>query len=209
MSSFDNPSPSEAEAPTIVMTPGGLTSTAGLARLSRRLTDAGFSVIVMPLDVRGIETDTAVLLELLASIDGSKIVVGHGYGGMLISHAGCVERETRALVFVAAFAPEYGESIADLMADSPGAGVSSDPGGRFTGDPAWRHLPAWFVYGAADEAIPPTLHAWMAARAGAVATTVVPGAGHDLIAEQPVEVLRVIRQAVDATIAQMLKQSTD
>src|SRR3984957_13542858 len=209
MSSFENLPPCEAGTPAIVVTPGDLTSAAGLTRLSRRLTDAGFSVIVMPLDAKGVDTDTAALLALLASVDGPKILVGHGYGGMLISHAGCVERATQALVFVAALAPEYGESITDLMVDAPGTGVGGDPAGRFTGDPAWRHLPTWFIYGDVDEAIPPTLHAWMAARAGAVATTVVPGAGHDLIAEQPVEVLRVIRQAVDATMARVPRQSTD
>ena len=145
----------------------------------------------------------------MASIGGPKILVGHGYGGMLISHAGCVERGTRALVFVAAFAPDCGESIADLMVDAPGTGAGGDPGGLFTADPAWKHLPTWFVYGEADTVIPPTLHAWMAARAGAVASAVVPGAGHDLIAEQPVEVLRVIRQAVDATMAQQPNSAPD
>jgi|ERR1700722_1941518 len=202
MSSFEDLSPSKAEVPAIVVTPGELTSAAGLTRLSRRLTDAGFSVIVMPLDAKGVEADTTVLLELLASIRGPKILVGHGYGGMLISHAGCVEHGTQALVFVAAFAPELGEAIVDLMPDAPGTGVCGDPGGRCTTDPAWKRLPTWFVYGEADEVIPPTVHAWMAARAGAVVTAVVPAASHDIIAEQPVEVLRAIRQAVDATIAQ-------
>ena len=60
MSSFEDLSPSEAEAPAIVVTPGELTAAAGLTRLSRRLSDAGFSVVVMPLDAKGVETDTAV-----------------------------------------------------------------------------------------------------------------------------------------------------
>ena len=209
MSSFENLSASEAEAPTIVIAPGCLTSAVGLARLSRRLTDAGFAVAVMPLDATSLEADSAALLALLAPIKGPKILVGHGYGGMLISNAGCVDRDTQALVFVAALAPEVGESIDDLIADVPAAAVGGDLGARFAGDPAWKHLPTWFVYGEADAAIPPTFHAWMAARAGAVATTIVPAAGHDLIAEQPVEVLRVIRQAIDATIVQVPNPDAD
>ena len=207
--SLDNFSPSEAQAPTIVVAPGGLTSAPGLARLSRRLTDAGFSVVVMPFDAKGLEAGTAALLDLLASVAGAKILVGHGYGGMLITHAGCVDRDTQALVFVGALAPERGESAEALLAGTRGALIGGDAVSTFNADPAWKHLPAWFVYGEADETIPARVHAWMAMRAGAVVTTIVPAAGHDLIADQPVEVLRAIRQAVDATTAQVPNLDAD
>jgi pimeloyl-ACP methyl ester carboxylesterase len=71
------------------------------------------------------------------------------------------------------------------------------------GDPAWKLLPSWFVYGDADEVIDPALHARLAARAGAVETVVASGGTHELMVSCPGDVLRVIGMAVGATIAQV------
>jgi len=64
-----------------------------------------------------------------------------------------------------------------------------------SGDPAWRRLPNWFVYGGADESIPPALHDFQAHRAGAAAIRVVEGASQALPLSQPDAVCQTIRAA--------------
>lgn len=64
-----------------------------------------------------------------------------------------------------------------------------------SGDPAWRRLPNWFVYGDADESLSPALHAFQAHRAGAAAVRIVEGASHLLPLSQPDTVCQTIRAA--------------
>lgn len=64
-----------------------------------------------------------------------------------------------------------------------------------SGDPAWRRLPNWFVYGDADESLPPALHAFQAHRAGAAVIRVVEGASQTLPLSQPDAVCQTIRAA--------------
>jgi pimeloyl-ACP methyl ester carboxylesterase len=63
-------------------------------------------------------------------------------------------------------------------------------------DPAWRHVPAWFVHGAEDRNIPAEALRYMAERAGSRGTTEVPGASHALAASQPDAVAQVVLEAV-------------
>ena len=64
--------------------------------------------------------------------------------------------------------------------------------------PAWRTLPSWFIYGGADKALPPGLHAFMAKRAGAAGVEVVEGASHSLHISHAHRVMRFIEQAAVA-----------
>jgi pimeloyl-ACP methyl ester carboxylesterase len=65
-------------------------------------------------------------------------------------------------------------------------------------EPAWKTVPSWFVYGDHDTAIPPKLHAFMAERAGARATSVVEGASHVVMISHAEAVAKVIEDAASA-----------
>ena len=192
----------EASKPTLVLAPGAFTGETSLKALAGRLAERGYPVLIAPYVLEGVEADTAVLLGLLAQIQGPMVLVGHSYGGMLISNAACATFDVQALVFVAALAPDKGETMDLLLGDYPDAAPGEVTIAGAAGDPAWKLLPSWFVYGDADESFPPALHAASAARAGAVATVVVPGGSHDLMADFPDEVIGAIEMAVQATIAQ-------
>jgi pimeloyl-ACP methyl ester carboxylesterase len=62
--------------------------------------------------------------------------------------------------------------------------------------PAWANIPSWFVYGSQDRAIPPALHAFMAERAAARRVKVIDGASHLVMVSHPVQVAKVILDAI-------------
>ena len=191
---------SVADKPAIVLVPGAFDEASQWSAVVAALKNNDFSVAVADNPHETLEGDTGVLLDLLGRLDGPLVLVAHGYGGMLISNAACVSRDVQALVFVAALAPDKGETLTDLLGDA----APDDATARgAAGDPAWKLLPSWFVYGDADEHMPAALLSRLAARAGAVEAVVVAGGKHDLIASYPCEILRVIDMAVQATIAQV------
>jgi len=78
-------------------------------------------VIAAANPLRSVAADAAHVRALLDSIDGPVVLVGHSYGGMVISRAAVGASGVTALVFVAAFAPEDGDSAATLSAAFPGS----------------------------------------------------------------------------------------
>ena len=64
-----------------------------------------------------------------------------------------------------------------------------------SGEPAWKSLPSWFVYGNADQCIPAATHSFMAHRAGAKQTLVIKGASHSVMVSHPAEVAAFIERA--------------
>lgn len=83
-----------------------------------RLVARGFDVTPVQLPMTAIEDDIAATRRAIAVQDGPVVLVGHSYGGMVISQAGTDPR-VKALVYVAAFQPEVGESLAFLNALTP------------------------------------------------------------------------------------------
>ncbi|WP_405779169.1 alpha/beta fold hydrolase [Streptomyces sp. NBC_01378] len=71
--------------------------------------------------LRGLAGDTAYLLAVLAGVDGPVVLVGHSYGGAVISGAAAGDSRVKALVYIAAFTPDKGESAAQLAAKFPGS----------------------------------------------------------------------------------------
>lgn len=106
--------------PTLVFVHGAFSDGSSWNAAVERLGDhCPYRVFANPL--RDVVGDAAALAGLLRSIDGPIILVGHGYGGVLLT-AGRVTERVKALVFVAAFAPDEGES-ADLLATRFPGGV--------------------------------------------------------------------------------------
>jgi pimeloyl-ACP methyl ester carboxylesterase len=83
-----------------------------------QLDGEGYEVTVVQLPLTSIEDDIAATRRIIDAQDGPVVLVGHSYGGMVISQAG-TDPKVEALVYVAAFLPEIGESLAMLNASVP------------------------------------------------------------------------------------------
>jgi len=97
-----------------------------------RLQGQGYTVYVPPNPLRGLASDSAYLASFLQTIAGPIILVGHSYGGAVITNAATGNTNVKALVFVDAFVPDEGESLGDLATAPPPPGQN---GSCLGGDP--------------------------------------------------------------------------
>jgi pimeloyl-ACP methyl ester carboxylesterase len=107
--------------PTVVLVHGAFADSSGWNSVVSRLTRNGYPVVSTANPLRGVASDAAQVKALLDSIKGPVVLVGHSYGGMVISRAAAGDKDVKALVYVAAFAPLPGESAADLSGKFPGS----------------------------------------------------------------------------------------
>ncbi|WP_055601013.1 alpha/beta fold hydrolase [Streptomyces aureus] len=107
--------------PTIVLVHGAFADASGWSGTIRRLQRAGYPVLAPANPLRGLAADTTYLRGVLAAVDGPVVLVGHSYGGAVISGAAAGDSRVKALVYIAAFAPDKGESAAQLAARFPGS----------------------------------------------------------------------------------------
>jgi pimeloyl-ACP methyl ester carboxylesterase len=107
--------------PTVVLVHGAFAESASWGAVIERLLDDHYPVIAAPNPLRSLSGDAAVVSSILGTIDGPVVLVGHSYGGAVISTAALGHDHVKALVFVAAFAPEAGESIGALSGKFPGS----------------------------------------------------------------------------------------
>jgi pimeloyl-ACP methyl ester carboxylesterase len=106
-----------ADKPTIVLVHGAWADPAGWAQVQARLETDGFSVVAPRLDLLGIQSDADIVRAVLDDTPGDKILVGHSYGGVVISNASYGRSDVRALVYTAAFVPDEGDSVIGLTHD--------------------------------------------------------------------------------------------
>jgi pimeloyl-ACP methyl ester carboxylesterase len=107
-------SPTITPTPTIVLVHGAFAESSSWNGVARLLLNDGYSVIAVAVPLRGVRSDSEYLASVLAGIEGEIVLVGHSYGGILISNAGTDSKAVKALVFVGGFAPAEGESGAVL-----------------------------------------------------------------------------------------------
>jgi pimeloyl-ACP methyl ester carboxylesterase len=105
---------SSAAKPTIVFEHGAFADASGFAGVTARLQKAGYTVLSPADPLRGPASDAAYLASILATIRGPVVLVGHSYGGEVISEAATQVHNVRALVFLNAFALDKGESALDI-----------------------------------------------------------------------------------------------
>ena len=111
------------EVRNIVLVHGGFVDGSGWRGVYEQLKADGFTVSVVQNQTLSLESDVETTHNALDQLDGPAILVGHSYGGAVISEAGMHER-VAGLVYIAAFAPDAGESVNTLIADPPpGAAV--------------------------------------------------------------------------------------
>lgn len=113
--------------PTVVLVHGAWADASSWDGVIRRLQDEGYSVIALANPLRSVASDSAYIASVLDTIPGPVVLVGHSYGGMVISNAAALTKNkyVQALVYVAAFIPEAGESAAQLL----GHTAPGTPGG--------------------------------------------------------------------------------
>ncbi|MFF5083299.1 alpha/beta fold hydrolase [Actinoplanes sp. NPDC000266] len=109
--------------PTIVLVHGAFAESASWNGVIEGLREAGFPAIALANPLRGVSNDAGYLKATLASVSGDVVLVGHSYGGMVITNAAEGNPNIKALVYVGAFAPDAGESAGDLAGKYPGSSL--------------------------------------------------------------------------------------
>jgi pimeloyl-ACP methyl ester carboxylesterase len=102
----------------VVLVHGGFVDGSGWHGVYDVLTAEGFNVSVVQNQTLSLESDVETTRNVLDLQDGPAILVGHSYGGAVITEAGGHER-VAGLVYITAFAPDQGESVSTLIADPP------------------------------------------------------------------------------------------
>ncbi|WP_424216294.1 alpha/beta fold hydrolase (plasmid) [Streptomyces sp. BI20] len=102
----------------IVLVHGGFVDGSGWQAVHDRLTADGHRVAVVQNPTLSLADDVAVTRRILDRLDGPAVLVGHSYGGVVITEAG-THPNVAALAYIAAFAPDEGESVGSLIADPP------------------------------------------------------------------------------------------
>ena len=103
---------------TIVLVHGGFVDGSGWEEVYRILKKDGYNVSVVQNPTRSLEDDVAVTKRVLATQKGPVILVGHSYGGAVITEAGN-DPTVAGLVYITAFAPDKGESVSSLIQNPP------------------------------------------------------------------------------------------
>jgi pimeloyl-ACP methyl ester carboxylesterase len=107
--------PISASTPTVVLVHGAFADASGWAGVITSLTASGFNVLAVANPLRGLTSDSAYVAAVANAIPGPVLLVGHSYGGAVITNAGSQVPNAVGLVYVAAFAPDEGEAIQSLL----------------------------------------------------------------------------------------------
>ncbi|WP_225625956.1 alpha/beta fold hydrolase [Streptomyces werraensis] len=125
--------------PTVVLVHGAWADSSSWSPVMERLRKDGYPVRAIANPLQGLTSDTAYVSSYLATIDGPVVLVGHSYGGAVITNVAASDPDVKALVYIAGFIPAKGETVGELAAKSSppiplvstnvpdGAEVSIDP----------------------------------------------------------------------------------
>jgi pimeloyl-ACP methyl ester carboxylesterase len=109
-----------SQKPTVILVHGAFAESASWEGVIGVLQADGYPVIAWANPLRGVKSDSSYLASLIDTIKGPVVLVGHSFSGMLISNAATGKSNVKALVFVAALAPDAGETANDLLSKFPG-----------------------------------------------------------------------------------------
>ena len=113
--------------PTVVLVNGAWATNGIWNGVIARLQSEGYTVDAPPNPLQSLNGDAATIADLLKTIKGPIILVGHSYGGAVITNAATGNRNVKALVYVDAFAPAKGESVLQLDSSKPGSALGAGP----------------------------------------------------------------------------------
>ena len=111
--------------PTIVLVHGGYADSSCWNSTIQELQCKGYTTICGSNPLRGIPTDAPYIASLLDSINGPVVLVAHSMGGTVITNAAAGKRNVKALVYIAAFVPDVGETQGELITKFPGSEVGA------------------------------------------------------------------------------------
>jgi pimeloyl-ACP methyl ester carboxylesterase len=120
LGAFMNPAAAQGSKPTIVLVHGAFAESSSWNGVVAELLAEGYPVVAAANPLRGVKNDADYVATIVRAIKGPVVLVGHSYGGSVITNAANGNRNVKALVYVAAFAPEKGESAFELSGRFPG-----------------------------------------------------------------------------------------
>jgi pimeloyl-ACP methyl ester carboxylesterase len=235
--------------PTIILVHGAYADSSSWNDVVETLLADGHRVIAHANPLRTLAGDAADATDLVRSVQGPVVLAAHSYGGAVITNVAADAGDVVALVYIAGFALNPGESCADAASMAPGgtlaetlapvplAGGGADtyiaqdrfhaqfasdlPASRTAlmaatqrpiteaalnepsgGDPLWRKIPSWFLFGDQDRNIPVGAHRIMAERAGSKRTVEIAGASHVVGVSHPRETAEIIFEAAHSRTLQ-------
>jgi pimeloyl-ACP methyl ester carboxylesterase len=121
--------------PTVVLVHGAWADGSSWSSVVRRLQRHGYTVDVPANPLRGLTSDAAYLASYLQTVSGPVVLVGHSYGGAVITNAATGDPDVEALVYIDAFAPDEGETVVQLANARPGSAIGGDPATVFDAVP--------------------------------------------------------------------------
>jgi pimeloyl-ACP methyl ester carboxylesterase len=116
-----------APKPTIVLVHGAWADNSSWNAVAEELQSLGYTVVTAPNPLRGVPSDSAYLSDFLSTISGPIVLVGHSYGGFVITNAATGNTQVKALVYDDAFIPAPGDTAQSLTAAKPGSCLAVDP----------------------------------------------------------------------------------
>ena len=117
--------------PTVVLVHGAFADASSFAAVVPELLADGLPVVVPAVPNRSLLGDAAYIASAIRQIDGPVILVGHSYGGAVITNAATGNPNVKALVYVDAFIPAQGETLLQLVAARPGSCLAGNPANVF------------------------------------------------------------------------------
>ncbi|WP_250007510.1 alpha/beta fold hydrolase [Actinoplanes sp. M2I2] len=106
--------------PTVVLVHGAFADSSSWNGVVTELLGDGYPVVAAANPLRGLHSDAQYLRSVLAGVKGPIVLAGHSYGGSVMSEAADGDKDVKALVYIASFAPDKGESTSALAAKFPG-----------------------------------------------------------------------------------------
>jgi len=161
------------DKPTVVLVHGAWADGSSWDKVAARLQNHGYRVDTPPNLLTGVSNDAANLRAYLDTISGPIVLVGHSYGGMVITNAALGDKQVKALVYVDAYIPAKDDTVLSLTSAVPGSVFAAEPSTVFNqvaipgADPKVANLyvkPSVFGKAFADRSIPAKDVAVLAAR---------------------------------------------
>jgi pimeloyl-ACP methyl ester carboxylesterase len=125
-SASSRPCPTNQVKPTIVLVHGGWDNSSGWNAVIDKLQDRGYPVIAPANPLRDLASDSAYIHSVLQTISGPIVLVGHSYGGAVITNAAVGVPNVKALVYITGWALDKGDSIATLITKFPGSMIGPE-----------------------------------------------------------------------------------
>lgn len=118
---------SATEKPTVVLVHGAWADGSSWDKVTTKLQNDGYNVVVPPNPLTGVSTDSASLRAYLDTISGPIVLVGHSYGGMVTTNAALGDKQVKALVYVDAYIPDKDDTVLSLTSAQPGSVFAAPP----------------------------------------------------------------------------------